>query len=283
MNFKTRLILTILLVVILGGIFFIAEAKKTDRVGLVFCDVGQGDGFVVLGPSSEQVVFDSGLGSRAAECLSRYVPLWDKNIELLVLTHPERDHMDGQIEVLRRYKVEKIVWTGAQGKSALFEQWKKMVEREGAQVFEVARGDKIEADGANYEVLWPTKSFMDLWRVAPGDGFNETSLVVRANFGNVCAYFTGDIPVERLVDVVDRSCQILKVAHHGSKTGTNEELVSLAGPQIAVIQSGAGNSYGHPKPEVLEFFNKFDVNILRNDLLGDIKLRFDRDGVLLEN
>lgn len=280
MNTNIRLLLTVVLFLILGGLFFVVESGKSGRDQIIFCDVGQGDGFVVISGST-QVVFDSGLGLKMAECLGRYMPVWDKKVEAMVLTHPQRDHMEGQVEIFKRYDVGRVIWTGANGEGALFDQWKNLLKTERSEIYEMARGDRFEVGDKNFEVLWPTKSFMDLWKIAPGGDLNETSLVVRISRGNYCAYFTGDITVARLLPVVDRRCQILKVAHHGSKTGTNLEVVEKVDPKLAIIQVGKTNNYGHPNSEVLESLK--NVEVLRNDIQGDIKLYFDNDGVYLEN
>ncbi len=274
MGMHLRLILTGVLIVVLGGVFFAQEAQKEGRVQAVFCDVGQGDGFVIFGGGGGQIVFDSGLGSKMIDCLGRYMPFWDRKIEIMVITHPQKDHMEGQIEILERYKVGHVLWTGALGSGGLFEDWEKLVREEEAQLYPVARGDRIEFGDVNFEILWPTKSFMDLWKLAAGSDLNETSIVARMNYGNICAYLTGDVPVEKLEDVIDKNCQILKVAHHGSKSGTSDVALYKMQPKIAVIQVGQSNSYGHPKREVIESLNKFGVKILRNDIQGDVLIQF---------
>lgn len=278
MRFGTRILLSLILIIFFGAIFYAVEVRKSDSNQIIFCDVGQGDGFVVFGSGGNQIVFDGGLGGKLTDCLGRYMPVWDRKIEVMVLTHPQRDHMEGQIEMLGRYQVERVIWTGAGSSGGLFDEWKSLVSEEGAQIYETARGDRIELGDLNLEVLWPSKSFMDLWKLAPGGDLNETSVVMRMNFGGFCAYFTGDIPVGRLGDVADKNCRLLKVAHHGSKTGTNDIVLEKVKPEIAVIQVGK-NSYGHPHGEVLESLNKFGVDVLRNDVQGDVVIRFDRAGI----
>lgn len=281
MNVSARIVLTFALIAFLGGLLFIFEVQKTGKVGVVFCNVGQGDGFVIVA-GSRQIVFDGGLGGKMADCLSKNMPFWDRQIEAMFLTHGQKDHMEGQIEVFKRYKVEKVIWTGAMGSGGLFDEWQRLLSDEKSQVFEVAGGDRVEAGALNFEVLWPSKNFMDLWKKVAGDDLNETSIVTRLNYGQYCAYLTGDIPAGRLTEVVDRECQILKVSHHGSKTGTDDLVVSRVRPQIAIVQVGATNSYGHPHREVIDKLSGAGVKILRNDLDGEIRLYFGRDGVYMD-
>ena len=84
-------------------------------------------------------------------------------------------------------------------------------------------------------------------------------------------YLRGDITREILEGLVDKSCQILKIAHHGSKTGTSEAILNSVNPSVAVIQVGK-NSYGHPHREVLDMLSKKKIKTLRNDLEGDIEV-----------
>lgn len=281
MSIQLRAALTLVLMFVLGGIFLVAETQKDGRDVMVFCDVGQGDGFFI-NHGSVQVVVDGGLGLKMTECLAQYMPMWDREIELMVLTHPQRDHMEGQIEVFKRFDVKRVIWSGALGEGGLFEEWQQLGLAEKSEIIEVARGDRLEAGGMEFEVLWPTKSFTDLWKVAPGSDLNETSLVLRMNSGELCAYLTGDITVERLVDVADKKCEILKVSHHGSKTGTNAELLGRISPKLAVIQVGRSNNYGHPNGDVMSVLQTSGVEIMRNDTEGDIKLYIDGDGVYLD-
>lgn len=279
MSAGIRIFLTLILFLVLGGIFLAIEFRKSAGDSLVFCDVGQGDGFIVIS-GKNQVLFDGGVGTKISQCMAKYIPIWDRKLEAVVLTHPQKDHMEGQIDVFKRFDVSKVIYTGAEAEGSLFEEWSNTRFKEGAENFELRRGDKFVAGNFSFEVLWPTKSFMDLWKIAPGSDLNETSFVIRLSKSNFCAYLTGDITVELLEPLIDKSCQILKVGHHGSKTSTNHALVNKIKPAISIIQLGR-NNYGHPHKEVIDAFGLSGSKILRNDLEGDIKINIQEDGVYL--
>jgi competence protein ComEC len=287
MDQKTKILLTLALIFIGLGSLVIFQVQSLGKLHLVFCDVGQGDGILMISPGGKQVVVDGGPGSKILECLSQKIPFWDRTIEMVVLTHPERDHLEGLLEVLARYKVEMIVTTGVKNDTELFGIWQEAIKAEGAKVYGVKAGDKLIVDAnrgptplgvepLKLEVLWPTSEKMELWKLAGPPETNESSIVLKVSIGQFCAYLTGDLTKELLQPLLDKPCQVLKVSHHGSKTGTNQEIIDLVSPVVAIIQVGR-NSFGHPDKEVIDLLQSKGVKILRNDTNGNIEIATDRE------
>jgi len=279
MSPKNKFLLVTALIFAGLGLLLIIQASSFGKLRLIFCDVGQGDGILIMTPAGSQFVIDGGPGSRIGECLGKYMPFWDRRIEGMLLTHPQKDHMEGQVEIFKRYKVERVFATGIKAQSELFKAWEKALAEEGSKVTAVQGGQKIAIGDVTFDVLWPSVDKISLWRIAAPRDLNESSIVLRLNFGDpsassglkLCAYLTGDITREILEGLVDKSCQILKIAHHGSKTGTSEAILNSVNPSVAVIQVGK-NSYGHPHREVLDMLSKKKIKTLRNDLEGDIEV-----------
>ena len=122
-----------------------------------------------------------------------------------------------------------------------------------------------------------------MWKIARPSDINDSSAVVRLGYNPdtgsgeaICAYLTGDLPKEILEGLINKPCQILKISHHGSKTGTNQEILDKVNPQIAIIQVGSKNRFGHPHKEVLDILTLKGIKILRNDTSGTIEI--DSDG-----
>ena len=288
MDQKTKTLLTSALIFIGLGLLVIFQTQSLGKLRLVFCDVGQGDGILVISPAGKQIVVDGGPGSKIGDCLSQKMPFWDRTIEMVVLTHPERDHLEGLLEVLARYKVEMIVTTGIKNDTELFSAWQKAVKAEGAKIYTPKAGDRLVLDSnrgltPNIDVLWPSSEKLELWKLAGLSETNESSIVLRINYGpfnpptgggGFCAYLTGDLPKESLQPLINKPCQVLKVSHHGSKTGTNQEIINAVSPAVAIIQVGK-NSFGHPQKEVLELLQSKGVKILRNDTNGNIEVMTD--------
>ncbi len=275
-----KAILTAAVIFVGLGLVLVMESGKSSELTINFCDVGQGDGFFVATSRGEVIVIDGGPGTKITQCMSRYMPFWDRKVELMVVTHPQQDHMEGEIDIFKKYKVEKVLWTGAANEPTQFYSvWKKGLEKSGAAVTFARRGDLADAGEVSFEVLWPTAEEMQIFADNRGEDINNTSIVARmvVKSSGACAYFTGDVPFEILDKVLDKKCQILKVAHHGSKTGTDKLTISEASPEVALISVGKNNRYGHPYPAVVEMFDRAGVKVLRTDQLGDIRFVYDKN------
>lgn len=255
------------------------ELNKTQFLEVNFFDIGQGDAIFIETPKGYQILIDGGPSSVILEKLGKEMPFWDRTIDLVVLTHPERDHISGLIEVLKRYRVDFILWTGILRNTGEYKEWKRLIEEEIVQV-KIAKADqKIFFPETFLDVLYP---FEDL----EGKDFkntNNTSIALRLVFNNHSFIFTGDLykSVER--KLVDRGLyldsNVLKVGHHGSKTSSCEEFLEKVKPEIAVISAGKENPYNHPHPEVLEVLDKYDITVLRTDIDGDIKIISDGENM----
>jgi len=261
------------------------EISQPQSLEVNFFDVGQGDAIFIKDQKLHQVLIDGGPDSTVLEKLGKEIPFWDNTLDLIILTHPEKDHVSGLIEVLKRYKVENILWTGILRDTSEFKEWEKLIESEGAKIFIARSGQKIKWSRTvldRFEVLYPFESLA-------GKEFkdsNNTSIVVKLIFGENSFLFTGDAykSVERdLIEKgIDVDSDILKVAHHGSKTSSSEEFIKAVSPQEAIISVGKDNKYGHPHREVLETLAKYGINILRTDLNGDIKIICDSQSLKLK-
>ena len=281
MDFKAKLLLTSALFFAVFGFLLIFQSQNSGKFRLIACDVGQGDGILLVSPGGKQVLIDGGPGTKVVDCLGQKMPFWDRTVEMVVSTHPEKDHLEGLLEVLARYKVKMVVTTGVVNDTELFKAWKEAIRKEGAKIYFVKAGDRLVLDSirgrtSSMDVLWPTAEKLALWKLAGLTETNESSVVMKVNFGQFCAYLTGDIPKEILESLINKSCQVLKISHHGSKTGTNQEILDSIDPKVAIIQVGK-NSFGHPHKEVLEMLGSKGVKIYRNDINGVIELKSDGD------
>jgi competence protein ComEC len=241
-----------------------------------YLDVGQGDSIFIETPDSHQILIDGGPDNMAAiKGISAEMPFWDKTIDLVVLSHPDSDHITGLFEVLDNYKVANILWTGVEKDNDKIGTWKRLLaeeEKEGDKVYIAKKGDKIMAGDVEMDIVYPDESFAgEVVKDA-----NDTSIVGRLSFRENSFLFPGDISskIEKKLLDEDIKADILKVAHHGSKYSTSEDFLKRVDPQAAVIQVGK-NSYGHPTPETLTRLDNLGIMVLRNDLNGNIKIVSD--------
>ncbi|KKR56409.1 hypothetical protein A2470_00130 [Candidatus Curtissbacteria bacterium RIFOXYC2_FULL_41_11] len=279
MDFKAKLLLTSALFFAVFGFLLIFQSQNSGKFRLIACDVGQGDGILLVSPGGKQVLIDGGPGTKVVDCLGQKMPFWDRTVEMVVSTHPEKDHLEGLLEVLARYKVKMVVTTGVVNDTELFKAWKEAIRKEGAKIYFVKAGDRLVLDSirgrtSSMDVLWPTAEKLALWKLAGLTETNESSVVMKVNFGQFCAYLTGDIPKEILESLINKSCQVLKISHHGSKTGTSEQILDSVHPIVTIIQVGR-NSFGHPHKEVIDLLESKVVTIYRNDSNGIIEISSD--------
>ena len=248
-----------------------------------FFDVGQGDAIFIETPEQHQILIDGGPDSTILEKLGKEMPFWDRTIDLVILTHPEEDHLSGLIDVLKRYKVENILWTGVLHKAPEYDEWQKAIEAEGANIKISKSGQKISwGDNPEdfIEILYPFESL-------EGQGskeVNNTSIASRLVYGKNSFLFPGDILEEVEIEILDRGVNIdsdiLKISHHGSKTSSSLQFLEKVSPEIAVISLSKDNKYGHPHKETLEKLENYGIRILRTDQQGDIKII--SDGVIFK-
>jgi len=269
-SFFTLLILLFLNILALPFVLFLSSPAHLQ---VSFFDVGQGDSIFIETPQKHQVLIDGGPGySKVLEGLSSVMPFWDKEIDLMILSHPETDHMTGLFSVLENYKVDNILWTGIEKEGEKFETWKRMINEEGANVYYANLGDVVIMGDVVLEVLSPKESL----KGKEFEDSNETSIVSRLSYFDSSFLFAGDISskTEKLLLDENIDSDVLKVSHHGSKYSTSEDFLSKVSPLISVIQVGK-NSYGHPTEEVLTRLNNSGIKILRNDTNGNIKIVSD--------
>lgn len=251
-------------------------SQKDGLLKVYFFDVGQGDAIFVETPNGNQILIDGGPDNAIVNKLGEVMPFYDKDIDLIVLSHPHADHSVGLIEVLERYDVKNILEAKENYNSPEFRVWREAVQTEGAEVIEAIVGREIDmGNGVSLEILYPLESLEGTTVKNP----NDDSVVLMLKYKDLEVLFPGDIELkgERkiLLEEINVDADVLKVAHHGSRTSTMEEFLAAVTPEVAVIQVGADNRYGHPSPEVLEKLNNYGISVYRNDLNGNVRLISD--------
>jgi len=286
MNFKKSFFIFLLLLV---GLVWGAVSQLPDgRFHLIFCDVGQGDAILAV-KGSTQVLIDGGPNEKVLSCLSSHLPFWDRQIELVVATHPEYDHLTGLVSVIQRYRVLQIVSNSLLAESGVFQKFRAEVVNRQIPVHSPKAGEEIKIGGMTLKILYPTEKLGEeiVWKTLAEPkvlglstytgNFNKTAIVGLLEFGDFQALLTGDVGVEEEEKFLPTlgEVEVLKVAHHGSKYSTSESLLATTRPKLAVISVGANNRYGHPAPEILERLQAVGTQIRRTDLEGEIELVSD--------
>lgn len=251
------------------------------QLKVVFFNIGQGDSVFIETPQKHQILIDGGPSNKVAEKLGGQMPFWDKTIDLVILTHPDYDHLRGLLDVLDNYQVQNILWTGELSEGKTFEAWLLKIQQEKAKIVLAKAGTKIIAGQAKMDILYP----MGLPQQDSKNN-NDTSIVSRLVFGQTEFLFTGDANREAEQEIIlanqNIASDILKVSHHGSRSGTSPAFLANVKPSLAVIPVGVNNSYGHPHSEVLSNLSEFGIKVMRTDQIGDIKIFSDGQNLINE-
>ena len=244
----------------------------TNTVEVHIIDVGQGDAILVRSPEGQVALIDGGdTNSRALPYLrSQGV----ERLDWVIATHPHSDHIGGLVEVLEAVPVAKVVTNGQEHTTAPYVRFLEAIEAARAEYVEVSRGDTLSLGSLTLQVLNPTKTTGDM---------NNNSVVVRLVHGQTTFLFTGDAEREAeesmlLSSVFPVKADVLKVGHHGSRTSSNPQFLSLVKPQIAIYSAGAGNTYGHPHAETLAALAGVGAKVYGTDAHGTVVVTSDGSG-----
>lgn len=258
-----------------------------DKLHVVFCDVGQGDAIFVRTAQQVDILIDGGPDDKVLACLSRHMPFWDRSIDMVIMTHPDADHSTGLISVVERYRVASFYTESIPGKTDVYKRLEANLAKKKLSAKYLHSGDRIsDGDGFSLNILWPSLS--EISRIDQNRAnlrLNEVSVIQLLEYGTFSTLFTGDADYEVMNQIAGsaRSINILKVPHHGSRTGMSDSFLSVVSPEVAVISLGAGNSYGHPARESLDLLKAHDAKILRTDQMGDIEIISDGKIYYLKN
>jgi competence protein ComEC len=245
-----------------------------NQVRLIMCDVGQGDAFIIT-HSFTQVLIDGGpANGMVLACLSRYVPFWDRTLELVVMSHGDSDHAGGLVEVLRRYQVRTFL-----ASHEARDVW-EVLEQVGIPAHIVHQDMRFALGEIDFEVWWPPEKGLGL------DNLNDDSLVMLMKIEGRSALFTGDISATIERNIMNQKrlerIEVLKIGHHGSKTSTTEPFLDYLKPSIALIGVGK-NRYGHPHEVVMERLKRYGIQVFRSDEQGTTVLQGTHNGWRLQS
>ena len=238
---------------------------------LKFYDVGQGDSIFIRTPKGYTILVDGGPNNKVASYLDEDLPFWSRKIDLLVLTHPQADHLFGLVEVINRFKVGKLIVSGVGSDTAIFKLWVKTLKEKNIKPEIVTENSTISiSDTVRFEILWPKETHPQV------ADLNEACIVMRISYGNFDALLTGD--ADQKVQPYSKSLEgieVLKIPHHGSKTSMNDSFLKLVKPEISVISLGKNNRYGHPGKNTVEQLRNVNSKIYRTDQNGTVEIVSD--------
>ncbi len=270
---KIKIIVFVVLLVVLLIWFYVDYYEKKSEI--IFLDVGQGDSCLIDLAGDNEILIDGGPNKTVLYKLGKYLPIYNRSIELMVLTHPHADHVSGLVEVLKRYEVKKVMQTGTAYNSEVYEYFQQLIKQKNIENLKPEDFNSLSlAEGFDLEIIYPQENLAN----KKFDDVNEASIVFRLNTLDKNFLLTGDISLE-VEDYILESfggevlrADVLKVAHQGSDTSSGVGFLEAVNPNWAVISVGE-NNFGHPSLRVIRRLQRVGADILRTDRDGDV--RFD--------
>lgn len=280
-NHRVKIYTLLLLVIVNAFVWYAVLAEsRGGKLTVAYLDIGQGDAIFIEAPNGAQALIDGGPPSgKVLSELGRVMPFYDRDIDVVIATHPDQDHIGGLPEVFARYHVGVLFEPGIPSDNGDYQAMEQAGEKAGVKKILARAGMKIHLDkNTTLEIFYPDRD------LPARTDTNRASVVMRLTYGNESFLFTGDLPIaeEEYLATKDgpllRS-NVLKFGHHGSHTSTSEMFLADVAPEYGVVSAGLDNRYGHPHKEVLDLAEKYHVPVLRTDLQG--RIVFTTDGTTL--
>lgn len=278
-NNKCKIIICLLIVLILINFIIYIFPQK---LRIFFIDVGQGDSTLIITPDKKTVLIDGG-GSDSFDVGEKVLLpyLLDRRIlkiDYVLISHFDTDHCGGILTIMEKVKVKNIIISEQAEHSENYERFKKLMIHKKIRLIEVKKGDKIKIGRySEFKILFPTS------RLLSENPLNNNSIVAQFNYNNFKMLFTGDIEklAEQQILKAEKAeirADILKVAHHGSKTSSIPEFIKAVKPKIALIGVGKNNTFGHPNKQTIKNLENIKCRIYRTDIQGEIIIKIDQKG-----
>lgn len=260
-------------------LFSFLGSLPDGKLHVYFCNVGQGDSAYIRFPDGRDMIVDGGPNDSVLKCLGNHMPFWDRSIDMMVLSHPQNDHLKGLISVVERYHIRYFIHSDITNPTEGFRKLEAAINKKCVTEKFVISGESIGVDTVRLHILWPSAAQINVLGATTVGNLNDGSVVFWLRYGNFDALFPGDADshVEDLYMQTRLSfnpVEVLKVPHHGSKTGMTKAFIDWLKPKLAVISVGK-NTYGHPSQEALNLLDAVGTQILRTDKVGDIEIVSD--------
>ena len=242
--------------------------QTSANVTIKFIDVGQGEAILIALPEKTMLI-DAGPTGSAPKIAQVLQELGRNKIDYLVATHPDEDHIGGMADVISSTQIGTIYAPNKTNNTATYRKFLTAIQNNNLQITLAEAGTIIDqTDSYKLEILWPTKD-------ANFPETNDYSIIIKLTVGNKTFLFTGDAPTSAILDSNPGHIDVLKLSHHGSRTGTTEQLVHKLSPTYAVVSYAVDNSYGHPMQSVLNALHKHSVEVWGTGANGTITITCD--------
>lgn len=242
-----------------------------------FIDTGQSDSIFIKSPNGNSMLIDAGNNDDGQTIIDYIERLNVHRLDFVVGTHPHEDHIGAMDDIIEHFDIGKILMPKVTANTKTFKDVLLAVKDKGLKVTSARGGMEFSLDeDVNIDILAPNSSSYE--------NLNNYSIVIKLTYGNTSFLFTGDaekISEEEMLknENYNLNADVLKVAHHGSSSGTTKEFLSAVSPKYAVICVGNDNTYGHPHKETLELLSDYGVQVYTTADNGNILITSDGQNI----
>ncbi len=310
-----RSLIIIAIFAVFGLVINLIRFWPDGKLHITFCDVGQGDSAYIRFPNQMDMLIDGGPDRKVLACLSKAMPFYDRSLNVVMLTHPQADHLNGLLDVFSRYDVGVFIAPSVGNATDGYRTLLETIKQKKIYVKNLYAGSNLRFGDARVAILWPDRIWvsekigetscesMGTVCLAKTDGarvlgattnvvgattkedLNHFSFFAQLSYGTFDALFTGDGDAKtqeamrdygRIVDASPADpIEVFKVPHHGSRTGIFGDFLDQLHAKIAVVSVGAKNNYGHPAKETLARLKEAGMDIFRTDQNGAVEVVSD--------
>lgn len=264
-------------------IWYLISLTPSGEMEIYLLDIGQGDAILIKTVDNKYVLVDSGPDEKVLRELQEVIPFWDRKIDLVILTHPDQDHVGGMPYVFGYYDVSEVSYLDVQHDNWAYSEFEYQIANNEISNLQLHAEKDFRFGCCTYfDVLWPTEKIYNECSVGQGNegkcglDVNDTSLAFVLIYKDFEMYFGGDLASEfeeRIFVTNKYNLDVIKVGHHGSKTSTSEEFLRLVTPESAYISVGEDNKFNHPDEQVVSRLEEMGIKVYRTDVDGRVMIR----------
>ncbi len=245
------------------------EETPSGTLAVHYLDVGQGDSVFIELPNSKTMLIDTGENYHGEGIIDYIYGCGKSKIDYLIATHPHTDHIGSMSYIVRHMDIGEVYMPKVGSSTKTYENLLDSISDKGLKIKSATAGKSVlKENDLEINILAPV--------TIHEDDLNNCSVILKITYKDRSFLFTGDAEVKEFDEVyLDMTADVLKVAHHGSRTSTTEDILERINPEIAVITLAKDNEYGHPHKSTIKYLNKQECEIYRTDEDHTIKIRTD--------
>ena len=270
MKIKRFLIIGLASTLLCGSLgWFLLPKTQADSFEFWMLNVGQGESVFLHEPTGKTLLFDGGPDESVLGELGSILPVWERTIDVIVLSHPHSDHIRGLISVINRYQVHEVWDSGSVAKTSDFKEWTTLLLDKHIPEKHIQSGMKIPWGSTNITAYYPIENMVG----QSPDNAHDGDVVLKITYQQTSLLLIGDLN-ENHEEALLASCvlplcnlqaAILQIPHHGSASGLTPSFLKAINPQVALIPVGLNNTFHHPRPEIIRRLGDAHIPIFRTD------------------